>query len=865
MPEYAYTYHDGTFQIITYSKPQYRDDVFFISEWKFDDISSGSGLDSQNSNNLMASGSPTQVTGWQQSSGVEFDGTDDAFWLNWAAGSGLEGVIADRLDLTAQNAPNMTVLAHLYVPNDAFDQDRILFSKWNDVGSDREWMIGINPSGGIFWQFKKDITTVNYALNTAMSGLIPQDEWFRFGFSYHGVDSSSSTTGSSIVIHINDKLFVQCVGTYELEDAGASGIFAIGAANIDLNPSGHFKGKMENVQFHNGRTVQLDEWRTYQSGIAPLTQRYPINDFHPSLIGHWKFDKWNIGDVQHLTDTRWIDERKYSQRCFASGTGDPDIAINIRDGAKVGSSGMSCVKSSTAKDYIVKNNNELPDVWVNGIRQNMTILYWLKPALTNNNCGVFGWKNNSPYAGPFTLNLSANSHTGHRIVFEGPLGGTINTNQPTNALLLVSGLWSHCATSWNIGSATADNGVSGVFANPDGLLSSGLWTIVPKFDDAWGYLRHFIGNSNVTYSGMIDEMLVFNEHIPQYQITEFFNSQSGYNQEPIVEPEKLGGYVQGKAITMGSGFLGSFVKVGESASKTIGGYTSGWPNYESGVLGAFIIAPPSTSGALGSYYYGKAVHQNKMGGYIYSKNVPGDWLGAYTIGAEATEKTSDFWVFFNVIGRDKKEFDAQVKMFKALSAQFDAKAIVYIDERKPLVSIIDPATHQSGMSLPWSYKFIANASGLDGKSIVATSWFFSDVTATSGSTISSSGTYETEHTFSQSGVFDAIFLAIDDKGIVNSDRRIINTASGLSVPTISLTATPESGVAPLSVAFSGVINTAPYPIVDSYLYFGDNTFSTSTISIYKLYTVPGCYIPVFRVRDSRGVIVTDTTVIGVNN
>ena len=239
-------------------------------------------------------------------------------------------------------------------------------------------------------------------------------------------------------------------------------------------------------------------------------------------------------------------------------------------------------------------------------------------------------------------------------------------------------------------------------------------------------------------------------------------------------------------------------------------------------------------------------------------------LGAFIVGASGAA-TDDFYGYFNILSRNAAYFDASVELRKIQGQNFDASAIVYQEERKPGVNILSPNILTTEDVAGSSIYFDAEASGLDGRFIARTAWYFSDDMSTSGSMNTSSGTYMTEHYFTESGIFDVLFVAIDNYGCVNSDRVKIDTTSGITVHEIALTAVPESGVGPLSVAFSGVISTAPFPIVDSSLSFGDGTFSASTISIYKVYPVIGCYIRVFRARDTRGFIVTDTTVIGVNN
>jgi len=239
-------------------------------------------------------------------------------------------------------------------------------------------------------------------------------------------------------------------------------------------------------------------------------------------------------------------------------------------------------------------------------------------------------------------------------------------------------------------------------------------------------------------------------------------------------------------------------------------------------------------------------------------------LGGFIEGAEVTDETSDFYAYFNLIARDTNYFDAELKLNKTQSDNFDGKVIVYVDEQKPDVNIILP-TGDVTQALPLTLDFEAQASGLNSKHIVFTAWYFTDAPTTSGSNLSTSGTYTTSHTYVSSGVFTAMFVAVDDQGLVNTDRVTIDTTDGASVPTITLEATPESGTAPHSVEFTSTVVTDPYPIVESYLMFGDGTKSASTGVVTKIYPVIGCYLPTLRVRDSRGFIITDTILIGVNN
>lgn len=410
---------------------------------------------------------------------------------------------------------------------------------------------------------------------------------------------------------------------------------------------------------------------------------------------------------------------------------------------------------------------------------------------------------------------------------------------------------------WASGSAAATTKV---------CSSSGLWGKNPGVTIPF-VIGYPYSTTNGFPSGTIDELIIFNYAVPSGQLTDFYNVSSGFLTPAAPTSGTIGGYTTGSniVITYTSGTIGGYIRTGITSSGAIGGWMSGVPYYQSGMLGAYIRVGPTSSGRLAGYIWGLQPEQRYIGGYAPSVGAASGMFAGYTRAVENVDQSNAFVGFFNIIGRNKKEFDAQAKIALSQIEVFDAKAIVYIEEKPPLVNIFIPDVNQSGNFAPWTYNFEAHASGQQGKSIYKTFWFFTDVTATSGSLVTSSGTYQTSHTFGRSGIFDVVFVAIDSNGLVSSDRRIINTASGYALPTISLTATPQSGIVPLSVAFSGVVSSAPSEIVEKYIYFGDGTRSASTDSIYKMYPVVGEYIPVFRVRDKNGFIVTDSTVIGVNN
>jgi hypothetical protein len=856
------TYHSGVFRH-NYVLPDIYHDPLWISRWKFDDITTGYALDSKHTNNLRASGSPTQVGGYRQSSGVEFDGVNDCFYLPWASGSGLVGFVPPGIAQNSLLKAHWGIMGSLYVSS--FTNDMFIMSKWNEVGNDREWGVGINTSGGLFLQFKKNGTTQSFVSNTSVSGIVPLATWFDFAFGWNGVNSTNTLDGSSVFFIIDDKIVAEAHGD-TVEETGASGIFVVGAANWGKTPSGFFHGRMEDIRFYNGKHPSVPNYNAFHSGVAPLTSYPNINDFNPYMGGHFQLNALDSGTVDVIQTGYYAFERKNMQHLGASGANfTVPTRWRLEPGAADGTygSGYSMSAGNTSMmarpANLIRRDTILP-------RHSFTVSWWHRSNLANTDDPIlFGYQvisAGSNTIGPYHVSLGNRSQQRITLGWEQDSRDedlTVPASQGSS-----TGVWVHNAIVVDIEQSRVDIYTSGIWRVTEDITSSGLWLKEPVtqyYKLGWSDLNTAIPG----FSGLLDEICIWHYPLPSSQVVSFYSSQSGFVVPAEAPSGNIGGYTTGVDFPANSGMAGGFIISLPYGSGTIGGYVSGVPHYISGMFGGYVRVGPTASGNLGGYLKGKLDQNMYIGAYAAMAGGASGSLGGYLRGVEETDQESSFVAFFNVIGRDKEEFDSQVQIYKSLFSQFDAQAVVFSKEQKPNVSIFNPAIDQSGNAAPVTYTFEAYASGTQGKNIYKTFWFFSDTTSTSGSTQLASGIYKTTHTFANSGLFDVIFVAIDDKGIINSDRRIINTASGATLPTITLGATPESGIVPLSVQFTGTINSAPTQIVDKYIYFGDGTRSASTNSIYKLYPVIGCYIPVFRVRDSLGYIVTDSLVVNANN
>lgn len=157
------------------------------------------------------------------------------------------------------------------------------------------------------------------------------------------------------------------------------------------------------------------------------------------------------------------------------------------------------------------------------------------------------------------------------------------------------------------------------------------------------------------------------------------------------------------------------------------------------------------------------------------------------------------------------------------------------------------ATPATGTA-PLTVAFDASASTDPDGTIAAYAWAFGDNSTGSGRTAS--------HTFATAGTYSVRLTVTDNAGATASTTRDVTVTSAPppvnQPPVAAFSATPLSGVAPLSVSFDAGASTDPDGTIASYAWtFGDNTTGTGR-TVSHTYANVGTYTAQLTVTDNVG-------------
>lgn len=168
------------------------------------------------------------------------------------------------------------------------------------------------------------------------------------------------------------------------------------------------------------------------------------------------------------------------------------------------------------------------------------------------------------------------------------------------------------------------------------------------------------------------------------------------------------------------------------------------------------------------------------------------------------------------------------------------------------------ATPTSGTA-PLTVRFSSVGSSDSDGTIASQSWAFGD-----GATSTDANP---NHIYTTAGTFSAVLTVTDSAGAkATSTVSIVVSAppAGNQPPVAKATATPTSGISPLTVKFSSTGSSdAEGPLASLSWNFGDGATSTEA-SPSHIYTAPGTYSAVLTVTDSGGLKATSTVSIVVS-
>lgn len=164
------------------------------------------------------------------------------------------------------------------------------------------------------------------------------------------------------------------------------------------------------------------------------------------------------------------------------------------------------------------------------------------------------------------------------------------------------------------------------------------------------------------------------------------------------------------------------------------------------------------------------------------------------------------------------------------------------------------ASRQNGIA-PLTVELFGSASG--GDAPLSYKWTFSDAPARVV------GTKNTSHTFNTPGTHTATFLVTDADGDTDSAVVTVTMRDNLT-PSVTASATPTSGVAPLSVNFSAIAVSGDAPYNYSWS-FGDGSAPSSRQNPSHIYSSAGTYSATVTVTDNDGDTASDTVQVSVSS
>lgn len=332
-----------------------------------------------------------------------------------------------------------------------------------------------------------------------------------------------------------------------------------------------------------------------------------------------------------------------------------------------------------------------------------------------------------------------------------------------------------------------------------------------------------------------------------------------------------------------SGVIGGFVYSEAPTQYTeCGGYMLVYAPYDFVAIGGFMNALPlqnAPSGFVGGLTWSAADQQQaEVGGWtIGTWSIDGNsstdgLLRVLVKGKDTLAHRQKFGADaqFTIYAPHTDNFDSKITIAKDETNDFDAQLEVQKTRKNTYIKIIDVDIQGS---YPWTVTVTASGKAYDVDNTVIPSgihnavfvWTDGDVNKLDNITASGS-VFSYTHIYTQSGIYQPIVMGYDKTNNIGSDSTILNFASGIAHPYISLSGSPRSAIVPpiLTVDFryqsSGVLGatTVFWDYGNGITQYNNSKTSTTQ------YAMAGDYIPYIRIEDNRGIPVVDTLKLNYN-
>ncbi|MDE1821099.1 MAG: PKD domain-containing protein [Euryarchaeota archaeon] len=261
--------------------------------------------------------------------------------------------------------------------------------------------------------------------------------------------------------------------------------------------------------------------------------------------------------------------------------------------------------------------------------------------------------------------------------------------------------------------------------------------------------------------------------------------------------------------------------------------TSTWNMYEGWKAHINTTSYPANPNVGGVNEHGIGIYSNSQGSLLSLAAPVGSWAsGSFTV--PSTAETGD-------------QIYCTIYCGPGHSSQYLNN--INIEPAPPQPSVSSTATPTSGTA-PLSVAFTATPSG--GTSPYTYAWTFGD-----GNTATSQNP---SHTYSTAGTFTATVKLTDSQGMVASSSQSI-TVNPPATLSATASASPTSGTAPLSVAFTGTASGGATPYAYAWS-FGDGLTGTGA-TVAHTYTGAGNPVATLTVTDGAGTTATSSVPITV--